>query len=93
MTSTTTNACSIRCDAVSVSFAGGVTAVDDVTLLVRPGEFFSLIGPSGCGKTTLLRMMAGLQPATGGQVWVDPPADAKSGEVAAFCSLLRGVHL
>ena len=59
-----------------------MTAVDDVTLLVRPGEFFSLIGPSGCGKTTLLRMMAGLQPATGGQVWVDPPADAKSGEVA-----------
>jgi putative spermidine/putrescine transport system ATP-binding protein len=43
-----------------------VKAVDDVTLTIRRGEFFSLLGPSGCGKTTLLRLIAGLeQPSAG----------------------------
>jgi spermidine/putrescine transport system ATP-binding protein len=45
---------------------GDSVAVDDLTLQVRDGEFFSLIGPSGCGKTTTLRMIAGFeQPDTG----------------------------
>ena len=39
---------------------GAITAVDDVSLQVRHGEFVSLLGPSGCGKTTILRMIAGL---------------------------------
>ncbi|MBV8878450.1 MAG: ATP-binding cassette domain-containing protein, partial [Planctomycetaceae bacterium] len=38
---------------------GGRRAVDDVTLTIRRGEFFSLLGPSGCGKTTLMRIIAG----------------------------------
>ena len=38
---------------------GTVRAIDDVSLAVRDGEFFTLLGPSGCGKTTLLRMVAG----------------------------------
>jgi len=45
---------------------GGRRAVDDVTLTIRRGEFFSLLGPSGCGKTTLMRMIAGFEsPDTG----------------------------
>jgi ABC-type Fe3+/spermidine/putrescine transport system ATPase subunit len=47
---------------------GEVTAVDGVTLAVRAGELFSLVGPSGCGKTTLLRLIAGLEWASAGQV-------------------------
>ena len=48
---------------------GDVKALDDVTLSVAPGEFFTLLGPSGCGKTTLLRIIAGLELADSGQVF------------------------
>lgn len=41
-----------------------------VRLAIREGEFFSLLGPSGCGKTTLLKLVAGLLEADGGEVWV-----------------------
>jgi spermidine/putrescine transport system ATP-binding protein len=48
---------------------GKVKALDDVTLDVNPGEFFTLLGPSGCGKTTLLRIIAGLELADSGQIF------------------------
>jgi iron(III) transport system ATP-binding protein len=50
--------------------AGGGTAraVDDVSVVIEPGEFFFLLGPSGCGKTTLLRIIAGLTDPTAGRV-------------------------
>ncbi|MEZ4674058.1 MAG: ATP-binding cassette domain-containing protein [Caldilineaceae bacterium] len=57
---------------------GQVTALEEVNLAVKAGEFVSLIGPSGCGKTTMLRVVAGLEDATGGMVAVNghPPAVA-----------------
>jgi multiple sugar transport system ATP-binding protein len=61
----------IELDAVSKVFAGGTVAVDDVSLRIRDGEFVVLVGPSGCGKTTLLRMIAGLEAATSGSIWID----------------------
>ncbi len=60
----------IRIEHVTKRF-GGVTAVDDADLAVRRGEFFSLLGPSGCGKTTLLRMIAGFEFPTGGEIYVE----------------------
>jgi iron(III) transport system ATP-binding protein len=51
--------------------SSGVTAVDDVTLDVSPGEFITLLGPSGCGKTTTLRIVAGFETATSGHVLLD----------------------
>ena len=50
---------------------GSVRAVNDVSLDVIKGEFFSLLGPSGCGKTTLLRMLAGFELPTSGTMEID----------------------
>jgi len=47
---------------------GSAVAVDDLSLTVPAGSFFALLGPSGCGKTTTLRMVAGLETPTAGQV-------------------------
>jgi multiple sugar transport system ATP-binding protein len=58
----------IDLDHVTKEFAGGVRAVDDVTLTIGDGEFLVLVGPSGCGKTTLLRTIGGLETATSGRI-------------------------
>ncbi|MFV8258603.1 ABC transporter ATP-binding protein [Bdellovibrio bacteriovorus] len=47
------------------------TALKGINLSIGEGEFFSLLGPSGCGKTTLLRIIAGLESATSGQILLD----------------------
>jgi len=46
------------------------TAVDQLDLVIPRGSFFALLGPSGCGKTTTLRMVAGLEQPTIGQIWI-----------------------
>jgi multiple sugar transport system ATP-binding protein len=55
-------------EGVSKAFAGGVVAVDDISLEIGSGEFLVLVGPSGCGKSTLLRMIAGLEDVTDGTI-------------------------
>ena len=50
---------------------GEVKAVDDVSLSVRENEFFALLGPSGCGKTTLMRLIAGFERPSAGQILLD----------------------
>ncbi|RJX49724.1 nitrate ABC transporter ATP-binding protein [Halonotius pteroides] len=62
---------SVQVSGVSKRYAseqGSVRALADVTFGVDPGEFVCIVGPSGCGKTTLFRILAGLEPATRGQV-------------------------
>jgi len=63
----------IRIDNVSKHF-GDVIAVDKVSFDIPAGEFFSLLGPSGCGKTTLLRMLAGFESPTAGEIYIDGKA-------------------
>jgi ABC-type Fe3+/spermidine/putrescine transport system ATPase subunit len=60
----------IRLDGLVRTF-GAVRAVDDISLTIADGEFFTLLGPSGCGKTTLLRMIAGFCDVERGGIWFD----------------------
>jgi multiple sugar transport system ATP-binding protein len=53
---------------VTKVYAGGVKAVDDLSLRILDQEFIVLVGPSGCGKSTTLRMVAGLEEVTGGTI-------------------------
>jgi spermidine/putrescine transport system ATP-binding protein len=59
----------VRLDRVTKLFHD-VKAVDDLSIDIERGEFFSLLGPSGCGKTTTLRMIAGFEDVTAGTVWL-----------------------
>ena len=71
----------VKLTGVGKSF-GPTSVLREVDLEIRPGEFFSLLGPSGSGKTTTLRIIAGLETATEGYVYLDgvdatllPPGD------------------
>lgn len=59
----------IRFEAVTKKY-GDVVAVDNLTLRVAPGEFLVLLGPTGCGKTTILRLFAGLESVTSGEIFL-----------------------
>src|SRR5689334_2403449 len=59
----------VRLDRVTKRFAE-MTAVDDLTLEIARGEFFSLLGPSGCGKTTTLRMIGGFEEPSAGVIYL-----------------------
>jgi multiple sugar transport system ATP-binding protein len=61
----------ISLEHLTKTYAGGVTAVDDINLQIGDGEFMVLVGPSGCGKSTLLRMIAGLEEVTQGAISID----------------------
>jgi len=61
---------SVKLENVKKVFDGGVVAVQDVNIDVQDKEFAVLVGPSGCGKTTTLRMIAGLEEATEGNIYI-----------------------
>lgn len=64
-----TSECAVELRGVTKKF-GPVIAVDNVSLKVRDGEFFSLLGPSGCGKTTTLRLIGGFEMPSKGEVYI-----------------------
>jgi multiple sugar transport system ATP-binding protein len=62
---------SLKLDGIYKRYAGGVTAVSDFTLDIEDKEFLILVGPSGCGKSTTLRMIAGLEEISEGELYID----------------------
>ena len=73
---------SVTLKGIYKTYAGGVTAVSDFNLDIEDKEFIILVGPSGCGKSTTLRMIAGLEEITEGELYIDgtmmnevPPKD------------------
>src|ERR1700730_16507893 len=60
---------SVRLEKLKKSFKDG-TIISDVSLNMPAGKFFALLGPSGCGKTTLLRLIAGLEKADSGKIFI-----------------------
>lgn len=74
METSTTQGNSLRLAGLEKEFqtpdGGMVKAVNNISLDVAPGEFVSLLGPSGCGKTTILRMVAGLEQPSGGEILI-----------------------
>jgi multiple sugar transport system ATP-binding protein len=69
-------------DSVTKVFGSDVIAVNDVSVEIGDGEFMVLVGPSGCGKSTILRLLAGLEELTAGEIFIDdrqvtdlPPKD------------------
>ena len=54
---------------------GEVNALDNISFDINKGEFISIIGPSGCGKSTLLSIIAGLEDATEGEVYIERRKD------------------
>lgn len=70
MTAINAKAASVRFENVSKVYSGKVKAVDSINLSVAAGTLVTLLGPSGCGKTTTLRMIAGLEMATSGRIFI-----------------------
>ncbi|MFZ5967488.1 MAG: ABC transporter ATP-binding protein [Bacillota bacterium] len=55
---------------INKTYPNGYEAVQSLSIDIKNGEFVSLVGPSGCGKSTTLRMIAGLEDITGGELWI-----------------------
>jgi NitT/TauT family transport system ATP-binding protein len=69
---------------VTKIYPGGVEALNNMTIQFPKGELTSILGPSGCGKTTLLKIIAGLLPATSGDVTVNGKTVTRPGKERAF---------
>ena len=79
---------------------GAVNAVDHVDMQIKNGEFFSMLGSSGCGKTTSLRMIAGFEWPTEGEVYIEgkpmghtPPFQRKVNTVFQNDALFQHLHI
>lgn len=56
---------------VKKTYPNGLTVMEHMNIDIRDGSFTVLVGPSGCGKTTMIRMIAGLEEVTSGEIWID----------------------
>jgi len=78
---------------VTQRFGSGDPAVNDLSLKIADGDFFSLVGPSGCGKTTTMRMIAGLEQPTEGQILMDGQTVYDSRNLTVVPAHRRGIGM
>ncbi|MEM6848206.1 MAG: ABC transporter ATP-binding protein [Pseudomonadota bacterium] len=71
MSATARTGAAVKFDAVQKSYDGESLVVKDLNLDIQPGEFLTMLGPSGSGKTTCLMMLAGFEPPTHGEIYLD----------------------
>jgi iron(III) transport system ATP-binding protein len=83
----------IRLQGVAKHFGGGVKAVDELDLEIPDGSFTTLLGPSGCGKTTTLRMIAGLEMPTDGEIRIGDTVAFSLAQGRALAPSKRGLGL
>ena len=60
----------VRLNHLQKKYDNGYEAISDLNIDIADGEFLILVGPSGCGKSTALRMLAGLETISGGELWI-----------------------
>ena len=76
---------------------GSVKAVDDLSIDIQDKEFAVLVGPSGCGKSTALRMIAGLESISSGQIYIDDTLvndlEPKDRDIAMVFQNLSLIHI
>ncbi len=77
-------------------YSGGVRIVKDFNLDIKDGEFIVFLGPSGCGKSTTLRMLAGLEDITGGEISIGGQVvnnlEPKDRNIAWYSKAMRFIH-
>lgn len=90
----------IRLEKLRKVFNDTVVAVDDITITFPSSAVTCLLGPSGCGKTTLMRMIAGLEPVTSGEIYFDDervtdksPSDRNIGMVFQYPVVYKGISV
>ncbi|MDR3348585.1 MAG: ABC transporter ATP-binding protein [Acidaminococcales bacterium] len=82
----------VKIEHVSKKF-GEVTAVNDFSVTISDGEFVSILGPSGCGKTTVLRMIAGFERASGGDIYLGDKLVSSAGSRVFLPPEKRGIGM
>jgi ABC-type uncharacterized transport system ATPase component len=78
----------VRLEGVSITYPNGFTAVQPTDLIVKAGEFFSILGPSGCGKTTILRAISGFVDPSAGRILIGGEDQAGRGPNARPTALI-----
>ncbi|MFC6276492.1 spermidine/putrescine ABC transporter ATP-binding protein PotA [Psittacicella hinzii] len=71
MKDTKTSKSIVRLENISKSYDGKTNTIENLNLDIKQGTFLTILGPSGCGKTTVLRMIAGLESASSGKIYID----------------------